>query len=280
MTYKELYLKGHPDVSSDELQDIIDAFCPGDFWEGNPEADESCELACFDCWNKEIPEDIMDKILVKAFESDHILEPKTLTKEDIRKLGLGLTPVIEDIEVKPEVEIGGVKVQSTDHGTCIKDSGSRREFSTGAVRDIQEGKGRCDLMPLDVIADYMEVDPNERDWVLWNIEQYQRSSTPDMLYIALSHFGKKCDWDGYTMMLEVAKHFEAGAAKYGEWNWQKGIPTHCYIDSAVRHYLKFLRGDKDEPHDRAFVWNILCCIWTCKHKPELNDYPRKEKADA
>ncbi|MBR5879664.1 MAG: hypothetical protein IKY91_08890, partial [Akkermansia sp.] len=34
----------------------------------------------------------------------------------------------------------------------IKDSGARTEFSTGAVRDIQEGKGRCDLMPLDVVA--------------------------------------------------------------------------------------------------------------------------------
>ena len=30
----------------------------------------------------------------------------------------------------------------------IKDSGARTEFSTGAVRDIQEGKGRCDLLPL------------------------------------------------------------------------------------------------------------------------------------
>ena len=34
----------------------------------------------------------------------------------------------------------------------IKDSGERSEFATGAVRDIQKGKGRCDLMPLDVIA--------------------------------------------------------------------------------------------------------------------------------
>ena len=30
----------------------------------------------------------------------------------------------------------------------IKDSGKRRQFETGAVRDIAEGKGRCDLMPL------------------------------------------------------------------------------------------------------------------------------------
>ena len=33
----------------------------------------------------------------------------------------------------------------------ILDSGTRRKFETGAVRDIQVGKGRCDLMPLDVI---------------------------------------------------------------------------------------------------------------------------------
>ena len=30
----------------------------------------------------------------------------------------------------------------------ILDSGNRREFETGAVRDVQEGKGRCDLPPL------------------------------------------------------------------------------------------------------------------------------------
>lgn len=29
----------------------------------------------------------------------------------------------------------------------IKDSGERREFSTGAVRDMQAGKGRMDLLP-------------------------------------------------------------------------------------------------------------------------------------
>ena len=32
------------------------------------------------------------------------------------------------------------------------DSGNRREFDTGAVRDIQEGKGRCDLLPLDIVG--------------------------------------------------------------------------------------------------------------------------------
>lgn len=155
----------------------------------------------------------------------------------------------------------------------IKDSGERRQFETGAVRDIQEGKGRCDLLPLDAVGDVLD------DYVLRHIAQFQLSGNTICLSNALCTAWADEDirmFDGdKTMILEVSKHFEEGAKKYGEYNWQKGIPTHCYIDSAVRHYLKYLRGDADEPHARAFVWNILCCIWTCKHKPELNDYAKE-----
>lgn len=151
---------------------------------------------------------------------------------------------------------------------AIKDSGARRKFDTGAVRDIQEGKGRCDLMPLDVIALLMDNEP------INYINLFKKEGTYNHLYMALRtcNLFNNCE----TMMLEVSKHFEEGAKKYGENNWQKGIPVHCYIDSAIRHYLKHLRGDKDEPHDRAFCWNIMCAIWTCKHKPELNDYAKKD----
>jgi len=33
----------------------------------------------------------------------------------------------------------------------IKDSGERTEFSTGAVRDLQNGKGRFDLVPMQTL---------------------------------------------------------------------------------------------------------------------------------
>lgn len=155
----------------------------------------------------------------------------------------------------------------------ILDSGTRREFDSGAVRDIQEGKGRCDLMPLDVVAKILEGSYEQAYLVIGCIYLYQKKGDPDFLEDALSHF--KPYADDYTMLLEASKHFEEGAKKYGENNWQKGIPTHCYIDSAVRHYLKWLRGDDDEPHDRAFVWNLLCCIWTCKHMPEMDDYGKE-----
>lgn len=162
---------------------------------------------------------------------------------------------------------------------AILDSGTRREFETGAVRDIQEGKGRCDLLPLDVIGSYyansdsVGDDSNPQSWVFFHLTRFVNDGQIGHLRKALN----KCRIfpDDQTMFLEVSKHFEEGCKKYGENNWQKGIPTHCYIDSAVRHYLKYLRGDQDERHDRAFCWNIMCCIWTCAHKPELNDYDQK-----
>ena len=152
---------------------------------------------------------------------------------------------------------------------AIKDSGNRREFETGAVRDISEGKGRCDLLPLEVVCNLVE--GNNR--VLERIEDYMRNGHIGTLSEIFSIFAKDYFSSTYAAILEASIHFEQGCQKYGERNWEKGIPLHCFMDSAVRHYLKFLRGDTDERHDRAFIWNILCAIWTHKNKPELNDLP-------
>lgn len=152
----------------------------------------------------------------------------------------------------------------------IKDSGERSEFATGAVRDIQKGKGRCDLMPLDVIATIAN------DGIIYSIAAFQQNGDTLNLEAAIEVFMESRNWNLPTMLLEVSEHFEEGAEKYGENNWQKGLPVKCYINSGTRHYLKWLRGDNDEPHDRAFCWNVICAIWTCKHKPELNDYATKK----
>lgn len=161
----------------------------------------------------------------------------------------------------------------------ILDSGDRTEFESGAVRDMRTGKGRCDLMPLDIVSEYFTVVTGAKKLpaVLTNIDKFQKTNDVNCLYRALEAFVDHSNWKSpYTMFLEVAKHFEEGCIKYGENNWRKGIPAKCYIDSAIRHYLKHMRGDRDEPHDRAFCWNILCCIWTIRHHPELNDYMKKE----
>ena len=154
----------------------------------------------------------------------------------------------------------------------IKDSGNRRVFGTGAVRDMAEGKGRCDLLPLDVVAHILDRNGSNSS-VMFYINDYVRSGVTDFLYLAIEEFVRKDQASMCTAILEVAKHYEEGAKKYDERNWEIGIPLHCYIDSGVRHYIKLLRGDTDEPHDRAFLWNILGAIWTHENRPELIDLP-------
>lgn len=81
-------------------------------------------------------------------------------------------------------------------------------------------------------------------------------------------------------LIEVAKVFEAGAKKYAERNWEKGINLSRYMDSGLRHAMKHLRGDRDEPHLAMACWNFLCCLDTQERiaagllPMELNDLPR------
>ena len=74
-----------------------------------------------------------------------------------------------------------------------------------------------------------------------------------------------------SAIIELSKHCEEGAIKYGEHNVDKGIPQHSFCDSAMRHLVKYMRGDKDEPHLRAAAWNIMFALEQSITKPELND---------
>jgi hypothetical protein len=80
-------------------------------------------------------------------------------------------------------------------------------------------------------------------------------------------------------LIRLAQHFEEGAVKYGDDNWRKGIPLRRFADSALRHLCKFLRGDRDEPHLIAAVWNLACLYETQSLIEEgllptaLNDLP-------
>jgi hypothetical protein len=112
----------------------------------------------------------------------------------------------------------------------LKDSGTRTEFNTGAVRDGQAGKGRMELLPVRAI-------------------------------------------------FALSKIFEEGAKKYAPNNWRKGIPLSRYMDSGMRHAMKYLRGDKDEDHLHQAIWNFCCLSETQSMIEEgllpatLNDLP-------
>lgn len=111
--------------------------------------------------------------------------------------------------------------------TEIQDSGERTQFASGAVRDMHEGKGRCDLLPMCV-------------------------------------------------MLRLARHYEAGAKKYDDRNWEKGIPAHSFADSALRHMFKYMDGETSEDHLIAAIWNLCGLAWTEEKKPEMMDIPARQ----
>ena len=110
----------------------------------------------------------------------------------------------------------------------IKDSGERRTFESGAVRDMSQGKGRFDLLPMCVL-------------------------------------------------MRLAQHYEKGAIKYEERNWEKGIPAHSFLDSAMRHIVKYADGWDDEDHLIAAIWNLCGLAWTEEKKPELMDIIARQK---
>ena len=235
MTYRDKLKIDHPNWSEEEYEIRLASDCPAEH--GYPDMD-ACDGGCTSCWNREVEQPKEETKMIYAHTN-----METVSDEN------------DTIEGK-----------FTIAKPVIKDSGNRREFESGAVRDMQEGKGRCDLMPLEVVAKCLTPTANleNPDLVIGNIALFQTSGYNNTFYLyqALHYFAEKA-YNGCiaTMLLEVAKHFEEGAKKYKEDNWRFGIPVKCYIDSAVRHYMKWHRGDNDEPHSRAFVWNLMCCIW-------------------
>jgi hypothetical protein len=132
----------------------------------------------------------------------------------LKKNYISANQILEKLEVKN----GGIDM--------IKDSGERTDFSTGAVRDMHEGKG--DMVSL----------PN-------------------------------------AAILRLSKHYEAGAKKYGRWNYTKGIPCSSFLDSALRHLFKYLDGWDDEDHLAAAAFNVLGAMEMEAHHQDMNDLPNR-----
>jgi hypothetical protein len=111
----------------------------------------------------------------------------------------------------------------------VKDSGQRREFSTGAKRDMDDNKPRPDLI------------------------------SPHALQ-------------------RVGVHMAKGAKKYGDRNWEKGMPVSIYIASLFRHLLAYQMGLRDEDHMAAVMFNAQA-ILHFEERAKLGDTTAFEMLD-
>lgn len=83
----------------------------------------------------------------------------------------------------------------------------------------------------------------------------------------------RMDLAPWYAIIELSKHCEEGALKYGERNADLGIPLHSLLDSGARHLAKYIAGERDEDHLRAAVWNMAWALQQRTTHPELDDMP-------
>lgn len=75
-------------------------------------------------------------------------------------------------------------------------------------------------------------------------------------------------WDTFERVVGI---YTRGASKYGDRNWEKGQPMSRMLASLLRHLFQYIKGDRDEDHAGAVIWNMLALMWMEENKPELND---------
>lgn len=81
-------------------------------------------------------------------------------------------------------------------------------------------------------------------------------------------------------LLRVSHHMEDSLQVYPERNWEKGIPMHSMIDSAMRHLVKYMDGQNDEDHLSAAATNLLMAMWTEEKMPGMQDIPARIQSNA
>lgn len=85
----------------------------------------------------------------------------------------------------------------------------------------------------------------------------------------------RCDLLPHSALLRVARHMENSLADHEERNWERGLPMHCFLDSAMRHVFKYMDGQTDEDHLAAAATNLLMALWTEAHLPAMQDIPTR-----
>ena len=85
----------------------------------------------------------------------------------------------------------------------------------------------------------------------------------------------RCDLLPHSALLRVSRQMEGALSEHEERNWERGIPMHSFLDSAMRHLFKYMDGWDDEDHLAAAATNVLMALWTEDHLPDMQDIPAR-----
>lgn len=183
----------------------------------------------------------------------------------------------------------------------MNDTGERITYEGGADREPHQGKGRFDWISPFGLLRVIEVEHHGA----WSVQgcideafeeiQIFRTGKRDLDYLAVaaSELFWSAHWelDDYSsenmicgaispsMMQRLADWCEAGGIKYGDRNWEKGMPYEHPLDSCLRHLNKFCINMHDEDHLAAALWNLFALMhYEACHMDRFDNIPRYPEA--
>jgi hypothetical protein len=75
-------------------------------------------------------------------------------------------------------------------------------------------------------------------------------------------------------LTRLAKHYENGAKKYSDRNYEKGMNYSRYTASMFRHLIAWMKGEEEEDHLAALAWNAFSIMHHQELKQDhLDDMP-------
>jgi len=69
----------------------------------------------------------------------------------------------------------------------------------------------------------------------------------------------------------VAETCREGADKYGDYNWEKGMPINDLLNHALQHIYNYLSGDRSEDHLGHAGWGLMAAMHSEEMWPYLNE---------
>lgn len=69
----------------------------------------------------------------------------------------------------------------------------------------------------------------------------------------------------------LAETYAEGAVKYGDFNWEKGMPIFDLLNHVIPHVYKYLSGDRSEDHLAHAAWGLFAAMHSEELWPHLNE---------
>lgn len=173
--------------------------------------------------------------------------------------------------------------------------GDNVKFETGAVRSSDAEGYRYDLVsPIGIcrMLAYLHTGKEplartDRD-ASWHVDAcigriyeflsgergYSLERATELLFAAIEHdtdVGISVGELSPTGVQCISEACHEGAAKYSDFNWERGMPVHDLLNHAVRHLMLYKSGDQSEEHLAHAAWNLFAAMHSERLWPKLNE---------